>query len=339
MPIQILVIEDDVQIRENVEELLTLEGFQVETAATGREGISQAMLHAPDLILCDIMMPEVDGYQVLEAVRTSRLIATVPFIFLTAKTDSADIRRGMNQGADDYLTKPFTLENLLAAIESRLQREILRKADLKSQLDKYSHTLASITAHEYNTALAGVIGFSSLLIDDYQQFTGEEIVSMVTMIKISGLRLKRSLDNIQLMDVLQHIDSSHIDFDYFSTGSTSITTKLVDDCVLTVAHRQDRTISYQLEVDSAQLQISEENLGICLGELIDNAYKFSASAETIKLTGACDGADYCLTFTNKGQPFKEEYRDQIAPINNSTVSSMSNRDLGWAYPLLKRSWS
>ncbi|WP_240543711.1 response regulator transcription factor [Spirosoma foliorum] len=121
MATQILLIEDDVQMRENVAELLTLQGFQVETATNGREGISQALVHSPDLILCDIMMPEVSGYQVLEVVRSNRLISKVPFIFLTAKSDPTDLRRGMELGADDYLTKPFTLQNLLNTIESQLK--------------------------------------------------------------------------------------------------------------------------------------------------------------------------------------------------------------------------
>jgi two-component system sensor histidine kinase/response regulator len=133
MVTQILVVEDDTQIRENVTEMLTLHGFHVETAANGREGISQVLLQPPDLILCDIMMPEMDGYQMLDVVRNNRLVANVPFIFLTAKTESTDLRRGMDQGADDYLTKPFTLQNLLRTIKICLQREVGRKAELKAQ--------------------------------------------------------------------------------------------------------------------------------------------------------------------------------------------------------------
>ncbi|QDK82755.1 hybrid sensor histidine kinase/response regulator [Spirosoma sp. KCTC 42546] len=336
MATQILLIEDDVQIRENIEELLMLQGFQVETATNGREGISQAMLKPPDLILCDIMMPEVDGYQVLEVVRNNRSIATVPFIFLTAKSDLADMRRGMDLGADDYLTKPFTLENLLRTIASRLQREALRKADLTTRLEKYRHTLASVTAHEYNTALAGIIGFSSLLIDDFQQFNSEETVSMVTMIKLSGLRLKRSLDNIQLMDVLQQVDPFHIDYNYFSTGCATITAALADTYMLAVEHRQDREIAYQLDVESAPLQISEENLKICLGELLDNAVKFSGSTQTVRLVGKPDGTDYCFTFTNKGQPFKEEYCDQIAPYKQFDRNKYEQQGFGLGLSIVKR---
>ncbi|MFD2937878.1 response regulator [Spirosoma flavum] len=119
---QLLIIEDEDQIRENLVELLTLSGFKVAAASTGMSGVSQALQHPPDLILCDITMPQMDGYQVLETVRASPFIAHVPFVFLTAKADMVDLRRGMDLGADDYLTKPFTTKDLLAAIDTRLKR-------------------------------------------------------------------------------------------------------------------------------------------------------------------------------------------------------------------------
>lgn len=336
MPIQILLIEDDSQIRKSVEELLNSQGFQVTTVADGRAGIDQTLLQVPDLILCSMTMPGVDGYQVLEAVRTNRLTSTVPFILLATQTNVADVRRGMNQGADDCLTKPFTHDDLLQTVNSRLKREALRKGDLKLEIDKYRHILASVTAHEYNTALSGVIGFSSLLIDDYQQFSDDEVVSMVGMIKISGLRLKRSLDNIQLMDMLQHVDSSQANFDYFSTESAPITEKLVDDSVQAVAYRQDRELTYQLQIENAQLRISEKNLGICLSELIDNAFKFSASGKTVLLTGIHDEDDYRLTFTNKGQPFKAEYCDQIAPYKQFDRKQYEQQGFGLGLAIVKK---
>ncbi|WP_080057453.1 hybrid sensor histidine kinase/response regulator [Spirosoma aerolatum] len=337
MATQILLIEDDVQMRENVEELLTLQGFQVETATNGREGITQAMLHAPDLILCDIMMPELSGYQVLEVIRTNRLIANVPFIFLTAKSDTSDMRRGMDLGADDYLTKPFTFQNLLRTIESRLKREDLRKAELKTQIDTFRHKLASVTAHEYNTALAGIISISSLVLDDYQQLSDEETVEMMGMVKVSGLRLKRSLDNIQLMDTLQQIDASRTNaYAYFSKGSCCITAKQVEGIVQAVLYRLDRTLSYQLSIQSVSLRISEDSLRLCLEELIDNAFKFSDCTQKVRLTGACDGDQYRLVFINKGQPFKACYYDQIAPYTQFDRQQYEQQGFGLGLAIVKR---
>ena len=118
----ILLIEDDAAIRENTAELLELAGFTVHTAADGQLGVAQALAVKPDLVVCDIMMPVLDGYGVLQIFNQHAQLAGVPFIFLTAKTERADLRRGMELGADDYLTKPFNKAELLSAITSRLHR-------------------------------------------------------------------------------------------------------------------------------------------------------------------------------------------------------------------------
>jgi CheY-like chemotaxis protein len=104
---KILLIEDNADVRENTDEILSLAGYNVVTAPNGKNGVELAMQEKPDLIICDIMMPELDGYGVLHILSKKDETAGIPFIFLTAKTEKTDIRKGMNLGADDYLTKPF----------------------------------------------------------------------------------------------------------------------------------------------------------------------------------------------------------------------------------------
>ena len=118
----ILLIEDDEAIRENTTELLEMAGFVVHTAENGQLGVAQALAARPDLVICDIMMPVLDGYGVLQIFNQNAQLAGVPFIFLTAKTERTDLRRGMALGADDYLTKPFDKAELLSAITGRLNR-------------------------------------------------------------------------------------------------------------------------------------------------------------------------------------------------------------------------
>jgi diguanylate cyclase (GGDEF)-like protein len=118
---KILVIEDEEFVRENIEELLDAEGFEVISAENGRIGVDLAKVMIPDLILCDVMMPELDGYNVLTALRQDSVTAAVPFIFLTAKSAKTDFRQGMELGANDYITKPFTRAELLGAIASRIK--------------------------------------------------------------------------------------------------------------------------------------------------------------------------------------------------------------------------
>lgn len=118
----ILIIEDNQEIRENLEEILELDGYKVFTAQDGMEGVSIAQKEFPSLILCDIMMPKLDGYGVLHMLSRNPQTMRIPFIFLTAKTEKVDIRKGMSLGADDYITKPFDETDLLNAIENRLKK-------------------------------------------------------------------------------------------------------------------------------------------------------------------------------------------------------------------------
>ena len=119
---RILVIDDDARLREHYIEILKLEGYEVVEARNGREGVERARREPPDLVLCDITMPEMNGHRVLETLRGETRTAHVPFVFLTGWNEREDIRTGMNLGADDYLTKPVVADELAAAIRARLRR-------------------------------------------------------------------------------------------------------------------------------------------------------------------------------------------------------------------------
>jgi two-component system, OmpR family, alkaline phosphatase synthesis response regulator PhoP len=135
MSSKILVIEDEAYVRGNVQEILELNGYSVFTAKDGRAGLRSALAEKPDLILCDVMMPEMTGYEVLSSLQSTEA-AQIPFIFLSAKAERTQIRAGMNLGADDYLTKPFATEDLLEAVQARLAKEIRHHAQSREQLQK-----------------------------------------------------------------------------------------------------------------------------------------------------------------------------------------------------------
>lgn len=119
---KILIVEDNRDVRENLSELLTLSGYDTIVATNGKEGVEAALAHLPDLILCDIMMPEMDGYTVLRILSKNDTTSPIPFLFLSAKTELSDVRKGMTMGADDYITKPFDDVELLDTIEYRLKK-------------------------------------------------------------------------------------------------------------------------------------------------------------------------------------------------------------------------
>jgi CheY-like chemotaxis protein/CRP-like cAMP-binding protein len=136
---KILLIEDDPIVRENTAEILTLASYSVSTAENGKTGIEKARTVKPDLIICDILMPELDGYGVLQIIMRNKSLQHIPVIFLTAKTNHEDIRKGMNLGAADYITKPFEESELLSAVEVRLKQ--------KKMLDKQKYEKEEVLEH------------------------------------------------------------------------------------------------------------------------------------------------------------------------------------------------
>lgn len=134
---KILLIEDDTILRENTAELLELSNYDVVTAPNGKVGLETAQKTLPDIIVCDVMMPELDGYGVLEGLSKQESTKYIPFIFLSAKTERKDVRKGMDLGADDYITKPFEEDELISAIESRLA-----KASILKDIREQDHTQA-----------------------------------------------------------------------------------------------------------------------------------------------------------------------------------------------------
>lgn len=131
----ILLIEDNKEVRENTAEILELAGYKVNTAADGKKGVEQVNKSKPDLIICDIMMPVLDGYGVLHLLSKNTDTANIPFIFLTAKTERSDVRKGMEMGADDYITKPFDKTELLKAVESRFKKAESIKKEYEKDIE------------------------------------------------------------------------------------------------------------------------------------------------------------------------------------------------------------
>lgn len=151
----VLVIEDNSDIRENIAELLDLAGYNVIQAADGKEGVNQAKTYKPNLILCDIMMPKLDGYGVIKALENLPDLASTPFVFLTAKSEKTDFRSGMDLGADDYLTKPFESNDLLRVVDARLKKNKLMRLKYENNLEGLSNFIDDAKTYQNITNLTG----------------------------------------------------------------------------------------------------------------------------------------------------------------------------------------
>ena len=201
--VKILVIEDDDDIREVVVDTLHFKGYETIEAADGLMGIEQAKKTKPDLIICDVMMPELDGYGVLLALSEHIDLAPIPFIFLTAKANPNDLRRGMNLGADDYVVKPFEASELLDAVQTRLDRQRVMSSVMSDKVGMLQRYINLHLPHELRTPLTGVRGYISMLQMDWQDLPPDQVQSMLDTVESSAERLQLLIENYTVYSQLQ----------------------------------------------------------------------------------------------------------------------------------------
>ncbi|NET40358.1 MAG: response regulator [Cyanothece sp. SIO1E1] len=187
----ILVIDDEVSVRMPLSDLLKFEGFEVLEAADGKTGVKLAMEESPDLIICDVMMPGMGGFEVLEALRSYSTMALTPFIFLTARISPADTERGLNLGADDYVCKPFDPQQLIQRIRARLEKYQV----MKDSLNEVRSNLIGKVPHEFKTPLNGILGFASMMRENAHMLNPGEVRDFSTLILESGERMLQTVVN------------------------------------------------------------------------------------------------------------------------------------------------
>jgi DNA-binding response OmpR family regulator len=199
---KILVIEDEQDIRDSIQEIVEMAGYAVTPIANGAAGIKALMQNPFDLIICDIMMPEMDGFSLLSALKKDPSFIT-PFIFLTAKVQSNDLRTGMNLGADDYLHKPFKSKDLISAIETRLSKHEKLNQLQSQKAALLEKTIELMVGHEFKTPMNGIINFNTLIAENAISLNNEKLQNLCSYLQISAERLLNTYDKINAYYTLQ----------------------------------------------------------------------------------------------------------------------------------------
>ncbi|MBH8577243.1 response regulator [Nostocaceae cyanobacterium CENA369] len=298
----ILIVEDEHQVRENIQEILELSDFATLIAPNGKIGLEIAKEKLPDLIICDIMMPELDGYSVLSALRQHEATANIPLIFVTAKADRSNFRQGMEFGADDYLTKPFTPEELLNAISTRLEKQAVVKRKSQAQLDELRMNIAHSLPHELNTPLNGILGMSQLLLDNCGKIHESEEIEIAELIHTSANRLYRLTQRFLLYSNLELIAREPEKVRQLQEKSVKCIAQTIINAVsLQKAKEVDREKDLKLELQASIVQIPEEKLSSIIEELIDNAFKFSLPSSEVRVICSVNNNKFRLYIIDNGK--------------------------------------
>ncbi len=298
---KILVIEDAEEVRNLIQETLNLHGYTVISAGDGDTGLEQAISLCPNLVLCDVQMPRMNGYEVLKALRKNPSTATTPFVFLTGVADRDHFRQGMNLGADDFLPKPFMLDELLAMVRARLQHKELENKDKKDAIENLTTSIILALPHELMTPLNGIVGYSQVLIQDHQVAKPQEILEYAQGIYNSAGRLQHLIENFLTYSQIELLAN-----DPKRVASLRNTEPVnARDCVATTAqacaHKVNREMDLLLQVEDACLSISLPYLQKIVTELIDNAFKFSTPGTPVIVVSGKNGNQYRLNIIDHGR--------------------------------------
>ncbi len=314
---KVLIIDDNTDVRENIAEILELANYEVHTAEDGKRGVQLAKEVLPDIILCDIMMPNLDGYGVLQILSNDPKTARIPFIYLSAKTEQSDIRKGMNLGADDYITKPFEETDLLQALEARIQRsEKLHQASADSS-----------NVEEFIATARGLASLNDLSNDrkvkQYPKkniiFSNDDSPRYLYVLKQGKVRIFQvNNDGKEMTGTLLKpgdyfgYEAILRDTNYFDSAEA------LEDSEVILIPKEDflKLITRNREVAASFIQMMSNNLEEKEKQLLDLAYKTVRKRVADALVALHD------KYRKEGQPFEMAIsREDLASIVGTSTES------------------
>ncbi len=305
---RILVVEDHQLLQEAMREILEVDGFEVLTAGDGLVALDMMRETCPDLILSDIMMPQMDGYEFYEKVRGNPQWVRIPFIFLTARGDRDDILKGKAMGVEDYLTKPFDTQELLVAIHSRLKRAHDLQTVTDTEFDQLKQQLIDILSHELRTPLTYISGYTDLALDDVAALTPETLQEFLKGIKRGADRLKRLTDDF-LMVVQIDTGRAAKDYESFARIHHDLGTivKHATQYYQMITSPKDITFVVAVDLALPPVKLHEGFFSNALHRLIDNAVKFSRQdSPQIEVSTAISPQWVQISVTDHGVGIAEE---------------------------------
>jgi two-component system, sensor histidine kinase and response regulator len=308
---KVLVIDDSQEVNELIRDTLAAQGFHVLLAEDGLVGVEAAQRHLPDLILCDVNMPKLDGYGTLTALRQHSSTGTIPFIFLTGIADKVNFRQGMELGADDYLTKPFTISELLAAVRARLEKQAAITRQAERKLEELRGNLSMALPKELLSPLTRILDLTGLLMDNCATVRPPDLFELATDLHHSAFRLQRTVENFLLYSQIELVSADEAKVAALRSGEFLISKEdvlgMVRDLAQNAARIDDMTVCFE----SARLAIARDKLLKIIVELLDNAFKFSKPGTEVALTGTVVSDSFTITIADRGRGMTP---DQIARV-------------------------
>ena len=320
---RILLIDDNDSLREEMANVLRHEGFTVDLAANGRIGLERLRAERPDLVICDLVMPEMDGYETLKAIRDDLELETLPFLMLTAREEREQMRHGMELGADDYITKPFKIGDLLRAVNAAFAKVARIERKTESKLEQFREQVAMALPHELRTPLACIMGYAEMLADSSGPSAAVDVNALARQILGAGQRLNRMSENALLYMQLELLERGRGDVRAQGPSPSTQLDDVAGRHAAAKARAHGREDDLVVEFATVSVGVSAAYVAKLVDEIVDNAFKFSAPHTPVRVAVAADGAWGVLHVTDGGTGMMAE---QIASIGGFVQFERSLRE-------------
>ena len=334
---KILVIDDEDGLRLMMVMALKQHGYQLCEAATGGAGVTTARTETPDLIICDVNMSPMNGYQVLKELRSNAATATTPVILMTGAADNAGMRTGMELGADDYLPKPFSIDGLYAAVDARLKKVQAVRAEAEKKLSDLRDNISLMLPHELRTPLNGILAYGELLQTDAESMQPAEIAEMGQVIAESGRRLHRLIENFLIYAQIEILKADPQKIAALRAGRTAEPENLVKEHAIQQADQAGRLPNLILtDIANTPVAMAENYLSKIVDELVQNAFKFSEAGQPVNVSFISNREVMVLTVTDKGRGFDTEHVQKVGAYMQFERKMHEQQGLGLGLTIAQR---
>jgi signal transduction histidine kinase len=334
---KILVIDDEEGLRLMMLMALRQRGYEVVGAPGGAAGVELARKESPELIICDVNMPMMNGYQTLQAIREHPATANTPVILMTGQADNAGMRQGMELGADDYLPKPFSTSVLYAAVEARVKKTQTLRAEAEKKLADLRDNISLMLPHELRTPLNGILAYGEILHTDAATLQPGEISEMGQVIAESGRRLHRLIENFLIYAQIEILQGDSQKVAALRKGRTAQAAQLIQHHAQQQADAAGRAGDLlATEVADLPVAMAENYLTKIVDELVHNAFKFSQAGSPVRVTFAADSDGAVLSITDGGRGLDTEHIRKVGAYMQFERKFHEQQGLGLGLTIARR---
>jgi two-component system, sensor histidine kinase and response regulator len=335
-PIRILVVDDEPAHRETTALALTRHGYEVQTASQGRAALALARSFRPALILSDVVMPEVDGYLLTSLLKRDSELASIPVILMTGEANLVGLRRGMSLGADDYLPKPFKVEDLLDAVRIRLEKQERWQHEAEARMESLRGSIAMMLPHELRTPLVGILGIADLLELSPGSMPRDELARFASLLRQSGERLLHLTERFLTYAQLELLAGDPAALDSLRTLPALDQAETIRQRARAQAEIAKRPGDLRLEVTETRWPMSPADAARVADELIENAFKFSEPGSPVTVRTDRVEAGTWLVIIDGGRGFKPDDTTLIGAFTQFNRRTHEQQGTGLGLVIAKR---